>query len=110
MVHDANVVLDTIGGETQARSWKVLKRGGIQVSIIQPPPQETATALGVRGEFLICDHTRKDELATIVELVVRGQVKVFVATVLPLSEAREAQQISQEGHAEGKIVLRIAAD
>jgi NADPH:quinone reductase-like Zn-dependent oxidoreductase len=110
VVRDADVVLDTIGGETQARSWKVLKRGGTLVSIVQPPSKEQPAAHGVRGEFLISDQTRKDELATIVQLVSSGRVKVHVATVLPLSEARKAQELSQAGHTEGKIVLRVAAD
>jgi NADPH:quinone reductase-like Zn-dependent oxidoreductase len=108
VVREADAVLDTIGGDTQDRSWKVLKRSGVLVSIVQPPPQDTAAAHGVRGEFLICDHCRKDELATIVELVRSGQIKVFVAATLPLREARKAQELSQSGHAQGKIVLQVA--
>ena len=48
---------------------------------------------------------RGDELARIVDLVVQGQVKVVVETVLPLSEARRGQELSQSGHVHGKIVL-----
>jgi len=104
VVHDVDVVLDTIGGETQERSWKVLKRGGILVSIVQPPSQEKAAAHGARGVFMI-SKARGDQLARIADLVGSGQVKVTVEKVLPLREARQAQELSQSGHAHGKIVL-----
>ena len=108
LVHEADVALDTIGGDTQERSWKVLKKGGTLVSIVQPPSDAVAAAHGVRGLFMRCDHTRRDELAQIAELVVRGQVQLNIDKVLPLSEARKAQEESQSGHAQGKIVLRVA--
>ena len=107
VVHDVDLVLDTIGGETQERSWRVLKRGGVLVSIVQPPVQDEAAAQGVRGIFMV-SQARGDQLAQIAELVVSGRVKVIVETVLPLDQARQAQELSQSGHAGGKIVLRMA--
>ncbi|MDB6018556.1 MAG: Alcohol dehydrogenase zinc-binding domain protein [Pedosphaera sp.] len=106
VVRDVDVVLDTIGGETQERSWQVLKRGGILVSLVKPPDQQKAAALGVRGEILY-SKSRGDQLAQIAELVVSGKVKVHVEKVLPLREARQAQELSQSGHVRGKIVLVI---
>jgi len=108
VVQDVDVVLDTVGGDTQERSWKVLRKGGILVSIVQPPSPEAAAARGVRSTFLRSNHQRKDELNEISQLVVSGQIKVFVGATLPLSEARQAQELSQDGHTEGKIVLRMA--
>jgi len=107
LVKDVDVVLDTIGGETQERSWKVLKRGGILVSIVQPPSEQKAKAYGVRAVFMRSDAKRGDQLARIADLVVSGKVKVNVETVLPLSEARKAHELSQSGHAHGKIVLDV---
>ncbi len=104
-VREVDVVFDTIGGETQERSWKVLKKGGILVSIVQPPPEKAAG--GVRGTFMRQNAKRTDQLAEIAELVASGQVKINVETVLPLREARKAQELSQSGHARGKIVLAI---
>src|SRR2546430_10272701 len=49
VARDVDVVLDTIGGETQERSWQVLKRGGVLVSLVQPPSVEKAAARGARG-------------------------------------------------------------
>jgi len=108
VVQGADVVFDTIGGETQERSWKVLNRGGVLVSIVQPPDAQTASARGVRGVFMREDAKRNDELIQIAKLVASGQIKINVETVLPLSEARKAQELSQAGHAHGKIVLTIA--
>src|SRR5204863_5798694 len=49
MARDVDVVLDTIGGETQERSWRVLKRGGVLVSRVQLPPPEKAASVGENG-------------------------------------------------------------
>ena len=48
------------------------------------------------------------QLSAIAELIDAGQMKPILHTVLPLAEARQAQAISQGGHARGKIVLHVA--
>jgi NADPH:quinone reductase-like Zn-dependent oxidoreductase len=107
VVRDVDVVLDTIGGDTQERSFKVLKQGGILVSLVQPPSQESATKYGVRALFYGA-HASSSDLAEIAELIDHGKVKPVVETVLPLAEARHAHELSQSGHARGKIVLKTA--
>ena len=106
IARDVDVVLDTIGGETQERSWQVLKRGGVLVSLVQPPSAEKAAARGARG-FLVRQKANGNQLAIIADLVVKGTVKVNVETVLPLPEARKAQELSKTGHSGGKIVLKV---
>ena len=106
-VSDVDLVIDTIGGETQTRSWKVLKRGGVLVSTVQPPDEKAAEQHGVRGLFMVCDLKRNDQLARIADLVVREQVKVKVETILPFTEARRGLDMSQSGHTHGKIVLSM---
>jgi NADPH:quinone reductase-like Zn-dependent oxidoreductase len=106
VVRDVDVVLDTIGKDTQERSWQVLKRGGILVSLVQPPSEGKAAAHGVRC-VMIRQKPRGDQLAKIAELVAEGRVKVNIETVLPLQKAPEAQQLSQSGHAGGKIILVV---
>jgi NADPH:quinone reductase-like Zn-dependent oxidoreductase len=103
-VAEVDVVLDTIGGDTQERSWQVLKRGGILVSLVQPPSPQQAQVRGVRG-VMHRQQPRGDQLAEIAPLVVAGKVKVKVEKTFPLREARQAQDLSQTGHAHGKIVL-----
>jgi NADPH:quinone reductase-like Zn-dependent oxidoreductase len=107
VVHGVDVVFDTIGGDTQERSWKVLIKGGILVSIVQPPSAELAAKYGVRAEFL-GSQASSSQLAEIAQLVDSGYVKPVVETVLPLSEARRAHELSEQGHIRGKIVLKIA--
>lgn len=107
VTHEVDVVLDIVGGDTQKRSWKVLKTGGILVSIISPPSTEEAAKYGVRSGFV---HVQPNasQLSEIAKLVDSGKLKPMVETVLPLSEARRAQEQSQTGHARGKIVLKVA--
>ena len=105
-VADMDLVLDTIGGETQERSWEVLKPGGMLVSIVEPPSEERAAERGLRSTFMV-SKGRSDELAEIAGLVARGAVKVYVEKTLPLAEARQAQVQSQSGHTRGKIILLV---
>ncbi|HEY0737336.1 MAG TPA: NADP-dependent oxidoreductase [Herpetosiphonaceae bacterium] len=107
VVRDVDVVFDTIGGETQERSWQVLKPGGVLVSVISPPAQETADQHGVRQAYIFIDPNAA-RLTEIAGLIDDGTIKPIVETVLPLSETRQAHELSESGHARGKIVLRVA--
>jgi len=100
------VVFDTIGGDTQKRSWKVLQKGGILVSIAAPPSAEEAAKSGVRQAFILMTPN-SSELTEIAKLVDIGKLKPVVETVLPLTDARRAHELSQTGHTRGKIVLRV---
>src|SRR5664280_1232031 len=101
IARDVDMVLDTMGGATQERSWKTLKPGGILVSLVQEPSKAPA---GVRGVLMRADHARPDELAKIGELVAAGTVRVDISTVLPLKEERKSHELSQQGRTRGKIV------
>jgi NADPH:quinone reductase-like Zn-dependent oxidoreductase len=105
-VRNVDLVLDTMGGETQARSWKVLKRGGLLVSIVSPPPAELAVAHDVRGAYVFVQPNAV-QLAEIAELTDRGLLRPALDVVFQLSEARQAQERSQGGHVRGKIVLEV---
>ena len=107
-VHDVDVVFDTIGGEVQERSWKVLKKGGSLISIVAPPSAEQAAKYGVRASFYVLSRANPANLAEIASLVDSGRVKTVVDTILPLDEARRAHELSAQGHVRGKIVLKVA--
>ena len=109
VAENVDVVLDTIGGDTQERSWKVLKKGGLLASVVQPPDAEKAKGYGVRGAF-VWTHPNGNELAEVAALIDSGNLKVVLDRILPLSEARRAHELSQSGHARGKIVLRVKED
>jgi NADPH:quinone reductase-like Zn-dependent oxidoreductase len=106
LVHDVDVVFDTIGGDIQKRSWMVLKKGGILVSIAASPKAEEAARGGVRQAFIFMTPNGS-ELTEIAGLVDSGKLKPIVETVLPLADARRAHELSQTGHTRGKIVLRV---
>ncbi len=106
VVHDVDLVLDAIGGDTQARSWQVLKKDGILVSIVSPPSQEEAEARGVRQAYVFM-QPRLQWLQEMAKLVDAGQLRCVAETVLPLADARRAHELSQSGHARGKIVLEV---
>jgi NADPH:quinone reductase-like Zn-dependent oxidoreductase len=106
VVHDADAVLDTITGDTADRSYQVLKKSGIYVSILAPPSQEKAAAHGVR-----CAHTfvqpNVAQLDEIAKLIDSGKLKVVIEKVFPLAEAAAAQDLNSTRHTRGKIVLRV---
>ena len=105
-LRDIDVVLDTVGGEHQEKAFKVLKRGGILVSIAGKPNQETANSFGVRCEYASVGPNAHilNELRTLIEM---GQLHPVVDKVFSLDEAKQAQNYSQSGKARGKIVLEV---
>jgi NADPH:quinone reductase-like Zn-dependent oxidoreductase len=106
VVHEVDVVFDTIGGDTQKRSWQVLKKGGVLVSIVGPPSAEEAAAHGVRQASVFVQPSAV-QLTELAKLVDSGRLKPIVETVLPLPEARHAHELSQAGHVRGKMVLKV---
>jgi NADPH:quinone reductase-like Zn-dependent oxidoreductase len=106
LVGPVDVVLDTVGGDAQRRSWNVLRKGGMLVSTVALPSAEEAR----RREATAAIFTSRPDgaqLAQIGELIDFGYVRPVVETVLPLSHAKRAHQISAAGHARGKIVLSV---
>lgn len=98
---------DALARETMARSWAVLRDGGIQVSVCDnPTPGPDAVRRAVRGAHAGA-RPGSEVLNTIADLVDEGKIKVDVGTILPLQEARQAHKLIQTGHTRGKIVLRV---
>jgi NADPH:quinone reductase-like Zn-dependent oxidoreductase len=105
-VRDVDVVLDTMAGETRDRSWQVLKKGGILVSILGQPSQEDAARHGVRAAGIFV-QPNPAQLAELANLTDAGKVRPIMETVLPLAEAARAHEMNQTLHTRGKIVLRV---
>ncbi len=106
VVHDVDIVIDTVGGETQQRSWTTLKPGGMLASTVQPPAEESALAHGVRSAFVVTQGN-VGQLAEIGKLIDAGQVRPVVSTNLALQDARQAHALIEAKHTRGKIVLQI---
>lgn len=103
LVSGVDVVLDLVGGDTQFRSFTVLKKHGVLVSPVSPPSMSLANDYGVNP---IHFATRSDgkQLGLIAELFDKGQLKV-TTEVYPLSEVKTAVASSMIGHVRGKLVL-----
>jgi NADPH:quinone reductase-like Zn-dependent oxidoreductase len=102
-----DVVLDSIGKDTLARSYGVVKKGGVIVSIVARPDKAELDKRGIRGAVLSVEPNA-DELAEIGKLIDQKKIKVIVSQTFPLSEAAKAQEQVATGHTRGKIVLKVA--
>jgi NADPH:quinone reductase-like Zn-dependent oxidoreductase len=103
-----DVVLDTVGGDVQQRSLRVLKPGGILVSAVSSVPEETQKRYGIRAKYFYVDVTTA-RLNKLAELFDSARLLTDVGTVLSLEEARAAHEmLGGAPHKRGKIVLRIA--
>jgi NADPH:quinone reductase-like Zn-dependent oxidoreductase len=107
VVHDVDLVLDTVGAHTLESSVQAVKRGGTLVTIAGQPPEEKVKERGVHVA-LFSSRVSSKLLQTFAQLIDEGQVKVPIGRVFPLRDARQAHELSQSGHGRGRIVLHIA--
>ena len=101
VAQDVDVVLDTLGGETQQRSLGILKPGGFLVSIVQPPPETPGIRVAMMGV-----KPNGKRLAEVARMFDDDLLKTLVENVLPLDDAKKAFNLS--GKVRGKIVLKVA--
>ncbi|MFF5981876.1 NADP-dependent oxidoreductase [Streptomyces olindensis] len=106
-VKDVDVVLDTIGGDNALRSLRVLRPGGVVVSILPAGSDDfydEAERLGVRAVRMLVDADRAG-METIAELAEAGRLRATIAGTFPLSAAAEAHAQGDTGRTTGKLVL-----
>ncbi len=108
VARDIDLVLDLIGGETQQRSWAVLKDGGALVSTLAQPSQEKAQQVHARAMFYVAQPNAA-QLSEISRLIDEGKICPMVQATFPLAQAGTAQRTLEEEHTQGKIVLDLAA-
>ena len=106
---DVDVVLDPVGKDTLARSYGVVKKGGIVVTIVSRPDQAELDKRGIRGASL-SSHPNANELAEITKLIEEKKIRPIVTQVLPLAEAGKADEKAATHHTRGKIVLKVAEE
>jgi NADPH:quinone reductase-like Zn-dependent oxidoreductase len=95
-----------VAGETQDRSWTVLKDGGALVSTLKEPDQARARAKNARGLHYMA-KPNGGQLAEIAQLIDAGEVKPNVDRVFPLQQAAEAERELETEHVRGKVVLEV---
>ncbi|GGW46208.1 NADPH:quinone reductase [Streptomyces lucensis JCM 4490] len=106
-VRDVDVVLDTLGGETSVRSLRVLRPGGVVVSILPVGSEEfhtEAERLGVRAVRMLVDADRAG-MRAIAELAESGRLRATIAGTFALADAAKAHELGDTGRTTGKLVL-----
>jgi NADPH:quinone reductase-like Zn-dependent oxidoreductase len=104
---EVDVVLDPVGRDTLARSYAVVKKGGIIVTLVTRPDQAELDKHEIRGAS-VWSRPDANELAEITKLIDEKKIKPVLTQVLPLSEAVKANQQAATHHTRGKIVLKVA--
>jgi len=103
---DVDVVLDTVGRDTLERSYGVVKRGGIIVSIVDEPKPAALEAHGIRGVTLRCTP-KAGVLEELSKLMEAKKFTPVVSQSFQLADVVQAQSQIATGHTRGKIVLKI---
>src|SRR5205823_5452539 len=80
---DVDAVLDPVGKETLTRSYGVVKKGGIVMSLVARPDPDELKKRGIYGAG-ISAHPDAADLAEIAQLIDAGKIKPVVTQVLPL--------------------------
>jgi NADPH:quinone reductase-like Zn-dependent oxidoreductase len=104
---DVDVVLDSVGKDTLARSYGVVKKGGFVATLVSRLDQAELDKHGIRGESISVKPSA-EELSEIGKLIDAGKIKVLVSQTFPLADAVKAQEQVATGHTRGKIVLKVA--
>jgi NADPH:quinone reductase-like Zn-dependent oxidoreductase len=107
VARDVDVVFDTVGRDVLARSYPLVKKGGIVTTIVSRPDPAQLEKYGIRGSS-VWSHPDGNELAEITKLIESGKIKPVVGQVMPLTDAAKASQQAETHHTRGKIVLAIA--
>jgi len=104
---NVDVVLDSVGKDTLARSYGVVKKGGFIVTLVARIDQAELDKHGIRGASLGVEPN-SNEPTEIGKLIDEKKIKMIVSQAFPLSEAIKAQEQIATGHTRGKIVLKVA--
>lgn len=106
LAKDIDIVLDTVGGEVQQKSFQVLKPGGFLISLIEPPSPELAEKYQVKAQMIFGGPV-KEWLQKTMEWVKNGDLKVFVGKIFSLDEAIAALEWMKAGKGKGKTMLKV---
>jgi NADPH:quinone reductase-like Zn-dependent oxidoreductase len=86
-----------------------VKKGGMIVSLLEPPDKAQLDAHGIRGAGIMAtpDTNMLGELSRLVET---KKLKPIVTKTFPLADAAKAHEAIETGHTRGKIVLRVSEE
>src|SRR6185437_9124189 len=102
---DFDLVFDTIGGETQTRSWQILNKDGVLVSTVGINKDEATKNGKVGKSFMTTSNgARLQEIAGLID---KRMLRVVIDKKFPITQVKEAHELSQSGKTRGKIILLI---
>jgi alcohol dehydrogenase len=106
LLHDYDAVFDTVGDETYRRSFKVIKKGGVIVSMLEQPDLELMSQYGVKAIFQFTQADR-ERLTKLTRWVDENNIRVNVEKTFLLDEAGDALDYQKDVHPRGKVVLAM---
>jgi len=106
LVHDYDAVYDTVGGQIYTKSFKVLKKGGIIVSMLEPPNSDLMEKFGVKAIFQLT-QVNKDRLTQLAKWIDKNNIKIHVDKTFSLDETAKALDYVKDVHPRGKVIIKI---
>jgi len=106
LVHDYDAVYDTIGGQTYTKSFNVLKKSGIIVSMLEQPNSELIQRFGVKAIFQFT-QVNKDRLTQLAQWIDQNNIKMHIDKTFSLDESAKALDYVKDVHPRGKVILKI---
>jgi len=112
VVSDVDIVVDSVGGDVEDRSWQVIKPGGILITMVHPVSPENTDHDGIRTASTnmapqLMSSLTIDPLQSLQELIAAGDIVPQVGQVFALENAKEAQELCETGHGRGRIILHV---
>jgi len=106
VLHNIDLVFDTMGGDTREESWHVMAPGGLLVSIASDPSKSAAQWPRLRSAFLFI-QPNAPVLEQLAHMVEQGQLRPVIGAEFALQDIQKAHALSETGHATGKIALYV---
>lgn len=106
IIKDYDGVFDTVGGNAYTKSFQVLRKGGILVSMTEQPNEELAKQYAVQAIYQSSEINNKS-LGKLAELIDKSVLKVHIVKEFPLAQTAEAFKHLETGHPRGKVVIKI---
>ncbi|MGA9166197.1 MAG: NADP-dependent oxidoreductase [Nitrososphaeraceae archaeon] len=107
LLHDYDAVFDTVGGDTYRRSFKVPRKGGIIVSMLEQPDSELMNQYGIRAVFRFAQANR-ERLTRLAQWIdENNNIRINVERTFSLEQAGDALDYQKDVHPRGKVVLVI---
>ena len=106
LLHDYDAVYDTIGGDTYKRSFKVLKKDGIIISMLEQPNSELMQQYCVKATFQF-SQVNNERLNKLAQWVDQNNIRINVDRTFPLDETGYALDYQKDVHPRGKVVITV---